>query len=117
MVWGKAGRAWLTVPPEVEVTASSIPHAGLGVDARTFIHKYTWLGEFEGEIIMDPTDLITEYAWTVSRHHACRLYGVKVMYIKFQICSKYSLVQENKGTQANRHRMSAVTRNNAVFLG
>ena len=60
------GRAYLTVPPEVEIIPSKIDGAGLGVVAKTFIPKYTWLGEYDGiTIVPNEEDYISDYTWQV----------------------------------------------------
>ena len=65
--WGVPGRAYLTVPPEVEIVPSKMPNAGLGVVSTTFIPKYAWLGEYEGLTVLPrEVDYISYYAWTVS---------------------------------------------------
>ena len=64
--WGVTGRAYLTVLPEVEITSSTIPGAGLGAIATTFIPKYTWLSYYDGyTIVPDEWRHISPYAWTV----------------------------------------------------
>ena len=61
------GRAYLTVPPEVEIVPSKMPNAGLGVVSKTFIPKYTWLAEYEGfTVLPHEEDHISAYAWSVS---------------------------------------------------
>ncbi len=55
----------MTLPPSVELRESSIPGGGLGIFAKTFIKKFTWLAEYEGEIILDHDD-VSDYAWEVS---------------------------------------------------
>ena len=65
--WGVAGRAYLTVPPQVEIVPSKMPNAGLGVISKTFIPKYAWLGEYQGfTVLPNEVDYISYYAWTVS---------------------------------------------------
>ena len=57
----------MTVPPEVEIAPSKIDGTGLGVVAKTFIPKYTWLGEYEGFTVgSSEEDYISDYTWTVS---------------------------------------------------
>ena len=63
--WYTDYRAFLTIPPEVELTRSNIPQAGLGIRATTFIPSYTWLGEYEGETMVEE-HLMTEYSFHVS---------------------------------------------------
>ena len=58
-------RARKSLPPQVELRQSNIPGAGLGVFANTFIPRYTWLAEYEGEVVVEH-DHISDYAWTVS---------------------------------------------------
>ena len=48
---GEPFRAYRTLPDGFLFAPSSIPGAGLGVFATTFIPKYTWLGEYEGEFL------------------------------------------------------------------
>jgi len=55
----------MTLPPQVQIKQSIIPNAGLGAFATTFIPKYTWLAEYEGEIVIYE-DEISPYAWSVS---------------------------------------------------
>ena len=45
-----------------------MPDAGLGVFSEMFIPKYTWLGEYEGEIYGEHADMdkIRIYAWEVN---------------------------------------------------
>ena len=65
--WGVPGRAYLTVPPEVEIVPSKMPNTGLGVVSKTFIPKYTWLGEYEGFTVLPHEEgHISTYAWSVS---------------------------------------------------
>ena len=65
--WGVPGRAYLTVPPEVEIVPSKMPNAGLGVVSKTFIPKYAWLGEYEGfTMLPGEEDYTSAYAWSVS---------------------------------------------------
>ena len=65
--WGVPGRAYLTVPSEVEIVPSKIPGAGLGVVSKTFITKHTWLGEYEGFTVLPHEEIyISAYAWSVS---------------------------------------------------
>ena len=73
--WGYPYRAHLTLPPEVELTKSSIPEARLGIIARTFLRKYTWLAEYEGEIVVDEQE-ISDYAWGVSFRTFCCTYFI-----------------------------------------
>ena len=43
--------------------------AGFGVFAKTFIKRYTWLGEYEGEILFERhDDVISDYAWEMYRN-------------------------------------------------
>ena len=63
--FGVAGRAFLTAPQEVSIKASTIPEAGLGAFALTFIPRNTFLAIYEGEVILHK-DFISDYAWTVS---------------------------------------------------
>lgn len=67
--WGTPNRALLTLPPGVRIAQSLIPGAGNGIFATTFIPKYTWLGEYEGEIVTD-ADQISDYAWLLYRNGA-----------------------------------------------
>ena len=60
------GRAYLTVPPEVEIVPSKMPNAGLGVVSKTLIPKYAWLGEYEGLTVLPHENQISAYAWSVS---------------------------------------------------
>ena len=61
------GRAYMTVPPELEITFSTIPGAGLGIMSKAFIPKHTWLAEYEGTTARPKMrHLISSYAWTVS---------------------------------------------------
>ena len=65
--WGVEGRAYLTLPPGLRISPSKIKRAGFGVFSDTFIPKYTWLGDFEGEII--PKEFaghLSTYTWQVS---------------------------------------------------
>ena len=64
--WGVPGRAYLTVPPEVEIVPSKMPNAGLGVISKTFVPKYAWLGEYEGLTVLPHENQISAYAWSVS---------------------------------------------------
>ena len=65
--WGVPGRAYLTVPPEVEIVPSKMPNAELGVVSKTFIPKYTWLAEYEGLTVLPHEEgHISTYAWSVS---------------------------------------------------
>ena len=65
--WGVPGRAYLTIPPEIELTFSTIPGAGLGTFAKTFIPKYTWLGEYDGVTLHpEEAEWISLYTWMVS---------------------------------------------------
>ena len=64
--WGMPRRAYLTVPPEVEIVPSKMPNAGLGVISKTFIPKYAWLGEYEGLTVLPHENQISAYAWSVS---------------------------------------------------
>lgn len=66
--WGDPFRAFKTVPKGMMIAPSYIPKAGYGIIADSFIKKYTWLGEYEGEIVpMDREDDISWYAWSVHR--------------------------------------------------
>ena len=65
--WGMLDRARKSLPSQVELKQSKIPGAGLGVFATTFIPRYTWLAEFEGEVIIE-YEHISDYAWTVSAY-------------------------------------------------
>ena len=56
----------MTVPPEAEIAPSTIPGAGLGAIATTFIHKYTWLGEYQGFTVVTTNKKPKPYAWMVS---------------------------------------------------
>ena len=58
-------RAFHTVPPELRLGTSTVKGAGTGVYATTFIPRYTWLGEYEGETILSQ-DQISDYAFKVS---------------------------------------------------
>jgi hypothetical protein len=64
-------RAWRTLPWRYfRIQNSSLPAAGLGVFATTFIAKNTWLGEYEGELLTGPigdydSGLDLSYAWQV----------------------------------------------------
>ena len=62
---GCEDRAYLTIPKYLRLGNSSIPGAGYGIFATEFIPKYTWLGEYEGEMVQEMY-LISEYAWAVS---------------------------------------------------
>ena len=62
--WGIPYRAFHTIPHEVKLARSTIPDAGLGIFAKTFLAKFTWLSEYEGEIVKDE-DIISDYAWAV----------------------------------------------------
>ena len=65
--WGMPGRAYLTVPLEVEIVPSKMANAGLGVVSKTFIPKYAWLAEYAGVTVLpNEVDYISYYAWTVS---------------------------------------------------
>ena len=67
VLWGVPGRAYLTVPPEVEIVPSKMANAGLGVVSKTFIPKYAWLGEYEGlTMLPGEEDYTSVYAWSVS---------------------------------------------------
>ncbi len=51
----------------MRISPSRIPDAGYGVISETFIAAYTWLSEYEGEIVqMDISDGISWYTWSVS---------------------------------------------------
>lgn len=65
---GTPERALKTVPERfVEVKPSGVAGAGLGAFALTFLPRYTWLGEYEGEVVpLDGADEVT-YAWNVYR--------------------------------------------------
>ena len=63
--WGVPLRAYQTFPPQLMLKQSIIPEANLGVFATTFISKYTWLAEFEGDVVTLKAD-ISDYAWEVS---------------------------------------------------
>ena len=67
---GTPDRALRTAPTGiVELRQSSIPGAGLGAFATTFIPRHTWLGEYEGEFISaeeaEYLDTLN-YAWKVN---------------------------------------------------
>ena len=64
--YGVPGRAYLTIPPEVSLQKSIIEDAGIGVITNTFIPRYTWLGEYEGEMKLLP-EFSSGYSWRVSR--------------------------------------------------
>ena len=65
--WGMEGRAYRTVPPELEITFSTIPGAGLGIMSKAFIPKHTWLGEYDGTTVRpEMRDFISWYTWAVS---------------------------------------------------
>ena len=65
--WGMPGRAYLTVPPEVEIVPSKMPNAGLGVVSKTFIPKYAWLAEYQRLTVLSQEEAhISAYAWGVS---------------------------------------------------
>ncbi len=74
--WGVPGRAYLTVPEGFDLYRSAMPNAGLGIHASTFIKKWTWLGEYDGEIVL-PEDggSISAYTWKVSK---CRRYTLSL---------------------------------------
>ena len=56
----------MTVPPELEITFSRIPGVGLGIVSKTFIPKYTWLGEYEGVSVRPMTGSVASlYTWKV----------------------------------------------------
>ena len=66
--FGVADRDIRTAPPGFSVRRSSIPDAGNGTFADTFVAKNTWLGEYEGVII--PRSSMTSttddtYMWRV----------------------------------------------------
>ena len=63
LVWGLPDRARKSLPPQAMLKESDIPGAGLGVVATTFIPRYTWLAEYEGEIHAE--DESSDYAWAV----------------------------------------------------
>ncbi len=68
VTYGTKGRAWMTLPQEFSIAKSSIPLAGVGVFAKTFIKKHTWLGEYEGRFRpLNTTDAMgsQSYAWVV----------------------------------------------------
>ena len=68
MPWGVQGRAYLTLPPGLRIGPSKIKGAGFGVFSTTFVSKYTWLGEYEGEIVpLKDSRNISWYTWSVSR--------------------------------------------------
>ena len=62
--WGTPYRSYRNLPPELTLRKSLIPGAGLGVFANTFIRKYTWLGEYEGEVTSVEDDY-SEYTFAV----------------------------------------------------
>ncbi len=49
--WGVEDRAYRSIPSELYLDKSTIPEAGLGIFSKSFIPKYTWLGEYEGEVL------------------------------------------------------------------
>ncbi len=57
----------LPVPSQLTVRPSSIPGAGLGVFANTFISSNVCVGKFEGKIVTGELmkDCDTAYAWEV----------------------------------------------------
>ena len=66
IIWGTPNRALRTLPSFLYVAPSMYPDAGLGVYTSTFLPKYTWLQEYEGEILTgDQEGLISWYAWSV----------------------------------------------------
>ena len=74
VAWGSDYRAHLTVPPEVELSSSLIPGARLGIKATTFIRAYTWLAEYECEIVLHNQNF-SPYAWFV-RVSDARVYSL-----------------------------------------
>ena len=69
--WGISHRAQRTFPPQFRMGWSSIAGAGMGVFAKTFIKKHTWLAEYEGRLIehvdgKTPRDIVRDYSWGVS---------------------------------------------------
>ena len=59
-------RAYRTLPLGLRIDDSSIPGIGLGVFTDVFIPAWTWLSEYEGEVILK-LDHISNYAWKVKR--------------------------------------------------
>ena len=54
------------IPKELSIQNSKASGAGLGVISNTFISRYTWIGEYEGEIIKLKTPSSDIYKFTVS---------------------------------------------------
>ena len=64
--WAIPFRAFMTIPKGLRVGPSNIPGAGFGVISETFIPAFTWLNEYEGEIVpQNRPDDISWYTWTV----------------------------------------------------
>ena len=61
---------------------SSIPDAGIGVISTTFIPKYTWLAEYEGEIDVEGHSL-SDYTWDVSINLSCFIIIFLLLLLKF----------------------------------
>ena len=70
--WSVQDRAHRSIPPEVYLAKSGIPGAGMGIFSHTFIPRYTWLGWYEGEVLIDPGS--KAYDFTVSIKHTGSLY-------------------------------------------
>ena len=95
--WGDPDRALRTVPKELYVSASSYSDAGLGLFSSTFIKKYTWLTEYEGEVVPpDHYNLLSPYAWTVSIHTKTCLYCITSMVITINKTFLYDFLESLK---------------------
>lgn len=73
----------------MRIAPSTLPaedEPGLGVISDTFIPKYTWLGEYDGEIVeSDLESEVGDYAWSVSiivHLTSCSICHLKDIYSK-----------------------------------
>ena len=56
------------MPDVLYIDKSEVPEAGLGIFSNNFIPRYTWLAEYEGEVLAPNfEDYISWYTWTVSK--------------------------------------------------
>ena len=68
MVPGSPYRAWRTLPWKLFAIRTSATKIGLGVYTTTFIPKYTWIGEYEGDVLNQAQSRNVqdfEYTWRV----------------------------------------------------